>query len=229
MKKVLSLLLALVMCLSLCACDDGTGTSAPSKNDTKKYGTVFLYQHDKWDLYKATQISETTIKIENWGRFDAAVDGDPFKYEYDVCVISTADTATEFKWLDEEHTAFSVKLTDEQNSYMEGTILAYFAVEITDSATTYSYQHDKWDLYKAVQLSDSTIKIENWGRFDAGEGGDPFKFEYDLCVISTAEATTDFKWLDDSHSAFSITLYDEENSYWEEACVVTFVIATSEQ
>lgn len=133
MKKVLSLLLALVMCLSLCACDDGTGTSAPSKNDTKKYGTVFLYQHDKWDLYKATQISETTIKIENWGRFDAAVDGDPFK------------------------------------------------------------------------------------------------FEYDLCVISTADATTDFKWLDDSHSAFSITLYDEENSYWEEACVVTFVIATSEQ
>ena len=229
MKKVLSLILALVMCLSLCACGDDTGTSAPSKNDSKKYGTVFLYQHDKWDLYKATQVSETTIKIENWGRFDAAVDGDPFKYEYDVCVISTADTTNEFKWLDAEHTAFSVNLADEQNSYMEGTIQAHFTIQATDSATVLSYQHDKWDLYKAVQLSESTIKIENWGRVNAAVDGDPFKHEYDVCVISTTDTTTDFKWLDDSHSAFSITLYDEENSYWEEACVVTFVISTSEE
>jgi hypothetical protein len=229
MKKVLSLLLALVMCLSLCACGAGIGTSAPSKNNSKKYGAVFLYQHDKWDVYKATQVSETTIKIENWGRFNASEDGDPFKFEYDLCVISTTDTAADFKWLDEEHTAFSVKLTDEQNSYMEGTVQASFAIEATDSSTVFSHQHDKWDLYKAVQLSESTIKIENWGRFDAGADGDPFKHEYDLCIISTTDTTTDFRWLDDSHSAFSITLYDEENSYWEEACVVTFVVATSEE
>ena len=193
MKKALSLLLALVMCLSLIACGNGFDTFSPAQNTSKKYDTVFFYMHDKWDLYKATQISETTIKIENWGRFDAAVDGDPFKYEYDVCVISTADTANGFRWLDEEHTAFSVKLTDEQNSYMEGTVEAHFAIEATDSATVFSYQHDKWDLYKAVQLSDSTIKIENWGRFDASVDGDPFKHEYDVCVISTTDTTTDFQ------------------------------------
>ena len=88
--------------------------------------------------------------------------------------------------------------------------------------------YDKWDLYKATQLSETTFKIENWGRFDAREDGDPFKLDYDVCVISTADASIDFKWLDDTHTAFSITLHDKENSYWTEACLVTFVVSSTE-
>lgn len=77
-------------------------------------------------------------------------------------------------------------------------------------------------------LTETIFKIENWGRFDAGEDGDPFKLEYDVCVISTADASIDFKWLDDTHTAFSITLHDKENSYWTEECLVTFVVSSTE-
>ena len=132
MKTALSLILALILCLSLCACSSGVDDSTPSKNDTKKFGTVFTYQHDKWNLYKATQLSETTIKIENWGRVNAAVDGDPFKHEYDVCVISTTDTTTDFKWLDDTHTAFSITLYDEKNSYWEEECAVTFVVSASE-------------------------------------------------------------------------------------------------
>ena len=127
MKKALSLILALVMCLSLCACGNNVDDSSPSKVDSKKFGTVFTYQHDKWNLYKATQLSETTIKIEKWG-IDAAVDGDPFKHEYDVCVISTTDTTTGFKWLDDSHAAFSIKLYDKENRYWKKSCVVTFVV-----------------------------------------------------------------------------------------------------
>ena len=102
------------------------------------------------------------------------------------------------------------------------------ASESEESGKEFTCLYDKWDLYKAIQLSETTFKIENWGRFDAGEDGDPFKLDYDVCVISTADASTDFKWLDDTHTAFSITLHDEKNSYWEEECLVTFVVSSTE-
>ena len=208
----------------------GSGSSTPStgKPDDEKNKDEWFYLHDKWNLYKAVKLSDTVIKIENWGRFNAGEGGDPFKYEYDVCVISTTDNATDFRWLDESYVAFSITLKDEENSYMDGAAKVCFTIEAGEDAELLLYQHDKWNLYKAVKLSDTVIKIENWGRFNAGEDGDPFKHEYDVCVISTTDNATDFKWLDDKHTAFSITMHDAENSYWAEPSVVYFTISTDE-
>ena len=89
--------------------------------------------------------------------------------------------------------------------------------------TTYTYLHDRWDLYIATLLSDKTIKIENYGRFDAGANGDPFKYEYDVSIISTEDSSIDFHWLDGSHTSFSLNMQDEENYYWDEPCKVGFV------
>ena len=102
------------------------------------------------------------------------------------------------------------------------------ASESGKSGKEFTYMHDKWNLYKAIQLSETTFKIENWGRYDAGEDGDSFKHHYDVCVISTDDASTDFKWLDDTQTAFSITLHDKENGRWEEECLVTFVTSSNE-
>ena len=212
MKKILSLVLVLALCLPLCACGSNANNS------------TFTYQHDQWNLYKAVPLSATTFKIENWGRYDAAVDGDPFEYEYDVCVISTEDTSMNFKWFDDSHTAFSISLTDEKNSYMEGTVTAYFTAEAPKADAGFAYQHDRFNLYKVVPLSATTFKIENWGRLNSGVDGDPFKHYYDVGVISTEDTSMNFKWLDDSHTAFSISLYDEKNSYWQEEQMVTFAV-----
>ncbi|MGN0495360.1 MAG: hypothetical protein ACI4GW_03975 [Lachnospiraceae bacterium] len=242
MKKIIMMLVTMSMILSFVACGNSketgnsetvaTDSSAVSEEtiakESEEFGKEFTCLYDKWDLYIATQLSETTFKIENWGRFDAGEDGDPFKLDYDVCVISSTDASTEFKWLDDTHTAFSISMSDENNNYMEGIVSVCFAIETSDSVANFTYLHDKWDLYKATQLSETTFKIENWGRFDAGEGGDPFKHDYDVCVISIADTTTDFKWLDDTHTAFSITLHDKENSYWTEECLVTFVVSSTE-
>ncbi len=242
MKKIIMMLVTISMILSFVACGNSkeTGNSETVATDSsavseetiakelEEFGKEFTCMYDKWDLYKATQLSETTFKIENWGRFDAGEDGDPFKLDYDVCVISSTDASTEFKWLDDTHTAFSISMSDENNNRMEGIVSVCFAIETSDSVANFTYQHDKWNLYKATQLSETTFKIENWGRFDAGEGGDPFKHDYDVCVISIADTTTDFKWLDDTHTAFSITLHDKENFYWTEECLVTFVVSSTE-
>ena len=242
MKKIIMMLVTISMILSFVACGNSkeTGNSETVATDSsavseetiakelEEFGKEFTCMYDKWDLYKATQFSETTFKIENWGRFDAGEGGDPFKHDYDVCVISSTDASTEFKWLDDTHTAFSISMSDENNNRMEGIVSVCFAIETSDSVANFTYQHDKWNLYKATQLSETTFKIENWGRFDAGEGGDPFKHDYDVCVISIADTTTDFKWLDDTHTAFSITLHDKENSYWTEECLVTFVVSSTE-
>ena len=211
MKKAIFLILTLLICLPLLACNN-SDSIAPST--LTPLNTAYLYQHDGWNLYKATMLSDTTIKIENWSRQTAGKNGDPFTYNYDLCVISITDASMDFKWLDDSHTAFSVTLSDSKNLYMmNGPIEAHFAIKPSDSATSYSYQYNEWNLYKATMLSDTTIKIENWSRFTAGENGDPFTLNYDLCVISITDASMDFKWLDDSHTAFSVTLSDSKNLY----------------
>ena len=185
----------------------------------------YSYQNDKWNWYKAYKISDTTLRVERWSRFDAGEDGDPFKRERDLCIIKTEDTANGFAWSDDTHSAFTINMIDEDNSYWEEETSTPFAIESSEpDLRTLTYMHDRWDLYVATVLSDETIIVENWSRFDAGEDGDPFKREYHVMVINTTSGTPDFRWTDDSHVAFTITMQDAKNSYWDEAQQVTFTL-----
>ena len=251
MNKFIRLVIASALTLSMVACNstqnnnmqnssgslnNGIGNNSSSakgsESSSVSKGTKYTYLHDKWNLYIATVLSDTAIKIEQWGRFTAGEDGDPFEYESDICILKT--NYSSFKWIYDEHTDFYCKIHDPENSYWETETIVGFSIEDSDSAVlgvnfsdvgaNYIYLHDEWNLYRAVALSASTIKIEQWGRFTAGKDGDPFEYESDICIIDVNASTTDFEWLDDEHTCFMITMQDPENYYWEEPSTVSFAI-----
>lgn len=186
--------------------------------------TKYSFMADKWNVYYATFLSNSTLKIERWNRWQAGANGDPFQFSYDVCTINIIDGSTDFFWLDDDQTAFSISLTDENDSDFDGTRRVGFAIATEDieGISEYSYYNDKWDWYRAYALSDTVVKIEKWSRFNAGADGDPFAHDSDICIIQIGNPSTDFAWTDDNHVAFTITMQDEENSYWDDVRVTPF-------
>ena len=182
---------------------------------------VLKYMPDKWNLYIATQLSDTTIKIENWYRFDA---NDPHKFNHDVLAIKTDDGSTDFTWVDEAHTAFTVTISDERNFRLKEPTQLFFSIDVGDSPAYkhYSYTHDQWDMYVATVLSEDALKIENWYRFDASDDGDPFEHDHDVCVLAIGSEDSSFEWIDDSHTGFTVTIKDEANSRWRKPSLASF-------
>lgn len=188
----------------------------------------YVYQNDKWNLYKAYLLSPNTIKIEKWTRFNAGEDGDPFARTQDICIIRIDEGSFGFSWTDQTQSAFTVTLKDEDNSYWEEEAIVPFSIENNGEAyKILTYQNDRWDLYVAVVLSDETVVIENWSRFNAGENGDPFKREYGVLAVNTSDGSHDFTWTDDAHVAFTITMEDAKNGYWDGMQQVSFAIDES--
>ena len=83
------------------------------------------------------------------------------------------------------------------------------------------YLFDDFSLYKASVLSSSTIKVEKWWR---GTKGDEFSYEKDMDTIIINDINTDFKWTDNSQTAFTLTMHDEDNPYWDEPSQAYFSI-----
>ena len=201
--------------------ETSTDTSANSEEGT------FTYLHDKWDLYKATLVSDNLVKIDGWYRFNAKEET-PFKLDHSVVVIRTDDGSTDFTWLNESHTAFSVTMQDQKNTRFEEPTLVVFElgdVMSGDTANsdraTYTYLHDKWDLYRATRVSDNLVRIDNWYRVKANDET-PFRLDHCVIVIRTDDGSTDFAWIDDSYSSFCVTMQDMENSRFEEPTLVIF-------
>lgn len=92
------------------------------------------------------------------------------------------------------------------------------------SVITMIYLHDKWDMYRATAVSDNVIKIDNWYRFNASEET-PFALDHAVLVIITDDGSTDFKWFDEAHTSFSVTMSDKENARFEEPSLALFTIA----
>lgn len=202
--------------------------------ESKVAGGVYTYMNDKWDIYRASFLSDTTVKIENWGRYNAGPEGDPFEFDYDVKIIKIEDEANSFAWLDDSCTAFKITMIDEECSYWEEEKEVIFTIQnddaitlgsgITDTNISYTYMNDKFNVYRAIPVSDTIIKVEKWYRGVAGEEAVPFSLDYDFTVIDTMDAANDFKWSDEDHTSFTLNLWDEENSYWEEEKEVPFTI-----
>lgn len=88
----------------------------------------------------------------------------------------------------------------------------------------YTYQHNGFYLYKAIPLSNSTFKIECWYRGIVDEKY-PFEHQYDVQIININDGSTDFKWIDESHTCFTITMHDKENDYyWKDPKMVAFAV-----
>lgn len=211
---------------------------ANSSISAEDQGATYAYLHDKWDLYRATAYGDNLIKIDCWSRA-VANDENPFKPDHCVAVIRTDDGSTDFCWVDEEHTSFVVTISDMENSRFEDPTLVIFELEeagehpllesVSSSETitnerTYTYLHDKWDLYRATSIGENLIKIECWSTAVANDPEYPMKLDHTIAVIRTDDGSTDFSWVDDSKSAFTVTISDEENSRFEEPVLVLFAL-----
>lgn len=195
---------------------------------TIEKGTTYTFGHDQFDLYFATAISNEIIKIEKWGKHLAT--DKSFSLEYDVGAYEITDPTIGFTWLDDEHTAFCFILQDKSNTDYKKSQEIVFTISGVDGDTNkgtnygedavcFSYTNDDWNLYKAIPLTDTLIKIECWYRhFAIGN----FNYGYDVCVIDMGSNETDFEWTDDEHTSFTITLKDKNNSDLENGRFVVF-------
>ena len=199
-------------------------------------GSTFSWMHDAWDCYTATILSETTIQVTNWHR-DSSDEKEKFKQGYDLNALKIADDKFDFTWVDESHTAFLVTLMDEKNSRWDDYYrVAFSKIDTSSNAwkkryssegKQYVYQNDKWNQYRAIALSDTTIKIENWYRSSADEKQD-YYHHYDMCIVKTDNENSDFEWVNEEHSSFTITMFDEENHHWEDVATVCFQLQDEE-
>lgn len=74
----------------------------------------------------------------------------------------------------------------------------------------YAYMSDEWNVYIAVAISDSIVKIEHWDKtlsssFSVG-------YKEDLGTYQINDPGTGFGWLDEEHTAFILVFNDKENS-----------------
>ena len=200
-----------------------------STNSIEK-GSVYTYGHDEWGLYCATAISDRIIRIERWGKHLSSQTS--FDEEYEVGSFRITEAQYEFTWIDEDHTAFSFSLTDKSDGDFKKSKNVIFSILGTDSdtdkgtnynakGTCYSYQSDDWHLYRAIPLTDEVMKIECWYRSMAISN---FHYGYDICVINLNNTSTDFEWTDDEHTAFTISIQDEENSELKKSTFVAFML-----
>jgi hypothetical protein len=83
-------------------------------NNTIEKGTKYAYMSDEWNVYIATAISDSVIKIENW---DKTLSSDlKVEYKKDIGTYKINDSVNGFSWIDDDHTAFNFNLQDFDNS-----------------------------------------------------------------------------------------------------------------
>lgn len=198
-------------------------------NYTIEKGTQYAFMSDEWNVYIATAISDSIVKIEHWDKTMANTK--KMSYSEDIGSYKINDSENGFSWIDDEHMAFTLIFQDKNNSRVKKPESHVFTINVSDSdvckgtdydekIACYSYTNDDWHMYRAIPLSDHLIKIECWSRTSSL---DKFLFGWDWCVIDTNNTDTDFEWTDEEHTAFTITTKDPDNSsYWKKDEFVVF-------
>lgn len=192
-------------------------------------GSQYAYMADEWNVYIATAISDSLVKVECW---DKTLSSDrKVSLDHDLGTFKINDSANGFTWIDEEHTAFYMTINDKESSKLKKGKEVLFTININSSDINkgsnydenilcYSYKNDDWHLYRAISLTESLVKIEVWYR---GSSAGKFLYGYDMCVINPDETDTDFEWTDDEHTSFTITTKDPANDYyWKKDTFVAF-------
>lgn len=136
-----------------------------NNNNSNKYkGTNFnekiacySYANDDWHTYRAIALTDTLIKIECWYRTSSGF-GDKHCYAWDVGLIDTENTSTDFAWDDEEHSAFTITMKDPQNdSYWKEEKLTSFILENKD------YSHATVASFLGLSGANDDTRIEKNG------------------------------------------------------------------
>ena len=192
-------------------------------------GSQYAFMSDEWNVYIASAISDSIIKIEHWNKGSSTTK--KMSYSKDIGSYKINDPENGFAWLDDERTAFTFIFQDKGNSRVKKAAAHVFTVNVSDSdickgtdyderIACYSYTNDDWHMYRAIPLSEHLIKIECWSR---SSSTGKFLFGWDWCVISTDHSDTDFEWTDEERTSFTLTTKDPENgSHWKEEKFVVF-------
>lgn len=180
------------------------------------------------DLYVATAVTDSVIKIEKWERGLSFKNG--YSERYEVGAYKINDPQHGFRWLDSEHTAFELVVKDSRNSEYSKGKKAIFTVSWTNDNVNkgangigdvhyYENRRSESYLYKAIPLPDDLIKIECWYRMlGLGE----FYYGYDVCILDLNSTGHDFSWSDEEHSSFTLTMQDLQNPALKTPAFVVF-------
>ena len=198
-------------------------------------GHSFAYMSDEAHVYIAIPISNNVIKVESWDR-TFTVERE-VTFNKDLGTYKIDDPENGFCWVDNQHTAFYFNVTDKNNSRLRSGKNVVFSISANEGdeckgtaydekIACYSYINDDWDEYRAILLTESLMKIEVWCK---PTGLSDWIYNYDLFYIDLENGKTDFEWGDDTHSAFTITMIDPENSfYWKETKFVSYTLKNSD-
>ena len=97
--------------------------------DYDKKIACYEYVNDDWHTYRAIALSDHLVKIECWYRTSSGF-WESHRFGWDVGVIDTDNTNTDFEWGDEQHSAFTITMIDPANgSYWKEEKLTSFILE----------------------------------------------------------------------------------------------------
>ena len=101
-------------------------SDADKGTDYDKEIACYEYVNDDWHTYRAIALSDHLIKIECWYRTSSAF-WESHRFGWDVGLIDTENTSTDFEWGDEQHNAFTITMIDPANdSYWKEKKLTSF-------------------------------------------------------------------------------------------------------
>ena len=213
---------------------DSSDFSEIQTNYKIKKGTQYSFMSDEWNVYIATAVSDSIINVEHWDKAMKITKN--MSFSDDIGAFKINDSENGFSWVDDEHTAFTLKFRDKNNSNVKKVESHIFTIDINNSDTfkgsdyhesiaSYVYTCDDWHTYRAIPLTDNFIKIECWSK---ASKLDELCFGWDWCVIDVNKNDVEFEWTDDSHTAFTIIAQDTQNkSYWKAPAFVLFKLENS--
>ena len=90
----------------------------------------------------------------------------------------------------------------------------------------YAYMSDEWNVYVAVAISNSIVKIEHWDKtlsssFSVG-------YKEDLGTYQINDPSTGFGWLDEEHTTFVLSFQDKDNSRVRKEAARVFTLCINE-
>ena len=100
------------------------------------------------------------------------------------------------------------------------------ATATIEPGTEYAYMADAWNVYIAKAVSSNVIKVESWNK--SSQSDKKMKLRGDLGSYKIGDEANGFSWIDDEHTAFTLTIQDKNNSEVKKPTAVVFTINISD-
>lgn len=198
----------------------------PKLEVNREYG----FKYDYVTFYYAKCMSDTLLKVERWTRSNNETT--KYNWENDVDTFSITNEKLNFLWIDNNKLAFKINLIDKDIFGLKnGDKQVVFSVNTSknddnkgsnynESIAHYNYSKDKNNIYFAIPLSSSLIKIEKWKHVEKTEWifnkVDIFGYEHDVRIINIDAKDAEFVWNNDQKTSFTINMYDPFDSWKKE-------------